>query len=151
MTVTDCAVWADPSLNIGDPALVKGSLTNEELAEYKAIVQRKLERIVDTMKTSPDDIPVVLVGGGAIIAPDRLKGASRVIRPQWSQVANAIGAAMARVSAVVDTVRSTEEKLPQRLLDEISAEAIEKAIEAGAARESVSIAEQETLPLQVLP
>lgn len=140
---------ADPSLDIGNRELVKGALTEDELAEFKATVQRKLERIVDTMKTSPGDIPVVLVGGGAVVAPVQLKGASKVLRPEWSQVANAIGAAIARVSAVVDTVRSTEGKTTQQLLDEICEEAVEKTVAAGAARDTVKVVEMETLPLQV--
>jgi N-methylhydantoinase A/oxoprolinase/acetone carboxylase beta subunit len=149
LTATDCAVCADPSLNIGNPELVKGLLTEHELVEFKAVVQSKLERIVDTMKTSPADLPVVLVGGGAIIAPVHLKGASKVLKPQWSQVANAIGAAIARVSAVVDTIRSTEKSTTQQLLAEICEDALDKAVAAGATRESVKIVEKETMPLQV--
>src|SRR5690606_5262816 len=95
------------------------------------------------------DLPVVLVGGGAIIATTQLKGASKVLKPQWSQVANAIGAAIARVSAVVDTIRSTESKTTHQLLEEICEEALEKTVTAGATRESVKIVEKETLPLQV--
>jgi hypothetical protein len=100
------------------------------------------------MKTSPDDLPVLLVGGGAVIAPDELKGASRVIKPEWSGVANAIGAAMARVSAVIDTVKSTEKKATKEILTEIEEEAKQKTVEAGALAESVEIVEVETLPLQ---
>ncbi|KAK4239421.1 hypothetical protein C8A03DRAFT_14196 [Achaetomium macrosporum] len=150
LTATDCAVCADPSLNIGNPELVKGMLTEQEVAEFKAVVQSKLERIVDTMKTSPADLPVVLVGGGAIIAPAQLKGASKVLKPRWSQVANAIGAAIARVSAVVDTIRSTEKSTAQQLLAEICEDAVEKAVAAGAARGSVKIVEKETIPLQYI-
>ncbi|KAH6854064.1 hypothetical protein B0I37DRAFT_360976 [Chaetomium sp. MPI-CAGE-AT-0009] len=148
LTATDCAVCADPALNIGNPELVKGILTEDELAEFKDVVQHKLERIVDTMKTSPADLPVVLVGGGAIIAPTQLKGASKVLRPKWSQVANAIGAAMARVSAVVDTIRSTEKRTTQLWLEEICKEAVERTVAAGATKESVTVVEMETLPLQ---
>ncbi|KAK3300667.1 uncharacterized protein B0H64DRAFT_316024 [Chaetomium fimeti] len=148
LTATDCAMCADPTLDIGNTELVKGILTEQELAEFKGVVQHKLERIIDTMKTSPADLPVVLVGGGAIIAPTQLKGASKVLRPKWSQVANAIGAAMARVSAVVDTIRSTEKKTTQQWLDDICKEAVEKTVAAGAARESVAVVEMETLPLQ---
>ncbi|KAK4226812.1 hypothetical protein QBC38DRAFT_479410 [Podospora fimiseda] len=148
LTTTDCATLAEPSLNIGDNNLVKGALTEEETAQFKAIVQEKLEKIVDTMKTSPEDLSVVLVGGGAIIAPNQLKGASKVLKPKWSEVANAIGAAIARVSAVVDTIRSTETQTTPQLLEEISKEVVDKTVEAGASRDSVKVVEIETLPLQ---
>ncbi|KAK4167152.1 hypothetical protein QBC43DRAFT_256224 [Cladorrhinum sp. PSN259] len=148
LTATDCAALLDPTLNIGNLDLVKGVLTEKEAAQFKATVQQKLEKIVDTMKTSPEDLPVVLVGGGAIIAPDQIKGASKVLKPKWSQVANAIGAAIARVSAVVDTIRSTETQTTQQLLEEISKEAVEKTVEAGALRDTVKVVEIETLPLQ---
>jgi N-methylhydantoinase A/oxoprolinase/acetone carboxylase beta subunit len=149
LTATDCAVCADPTLEIGNPELVKGILTEQELAEFKDVIRHKLERIIDTMKTSPADLPVVLVGGGAIIAPIELKGASKVLRPKWSQVANAIGAAMARVSAVVDTIRSTEKKGTEAIVAEVCQEAKERTIAAGAKSESVKIIEIDTLPLQV--
>jgi hypothetical protein len=99
------------------------------------------------MKTSPEDLPVLLVGGGAVIAPNELRGASRVIKPRWSGVANAIGAAMARVSAVIDTVKSTEKTSAKELQAEIEQEAKRKTVEAGASAESVDIVEVESLPL----
>lgn len=150
LTATDCSVCADPGLQIGNRELVVGVLDTDQLAEFKSAVRHKLEKIIDTMKTSPDDLPVLLVGGGAVIAPDQLSGASKVLKPRWSEVANAIGAAMAGVSAVVDTVKDTERKTTTELLDEIKLEAVEKAVEAGAARESVRIVEVDTLPLQYI-
>lgn len=149
LTATDGAVLVNPDLKIGNPELAKGAMTPAELEEFKAIIKHKLEKIIDTMKTSAADLPVILVGGGSILAPDTLKGASKVIKPQYSGVANAIGAATARVSAVIDTVRSTELKTSQQILEEISKEAIEKTIKAGALPDSVKVVEQEALPLQV--
>lgn len=151
LTATDCSVCADPRLQIGNRELVaRAALNADELAEFKRVVKHKLEKIIDTMKTSPDDLPVLLVGGGAVIAPDQLSGASKVLKPRWSEVANAIGAAMAGVSAVVDTVKDTEGKTTAQLLEEIKHEAIAKAVEAGAAPESVRIVEVDTLPLQYI-
>ncbi|KAI0409685.1 hydantoinase [Xylaria palmicola] len=147
LTATDCTVLSNGSLDIGNRELVKGALSEESLAKFKAVVQHKLEGIIDTMKTSPGDIPVLLVGGGAVIAPGELKGASRVLKPKWASVANAIGAAIARASAVVDTVRSTESKTTQELLEDLSHDAIEKAVVAGASRPTVEIVEMDTLPL----
>ncbi|KAH6638348.1 hypothetical protein C7974DRAFT_333408 [Boeremia exigua] len=147
-TATDYTVAGSLEVTIGKPEHVRGKLDESEIAEFKEETKAMLERIVDTMKTSPEDVPVLLVGGGAVVAPDRLKGASRVIKPRWSGIANAIGAAMARVSAVVDTVKSTEKQSEKELLVEISAEAKRRTIEAGALADSVNIVEIEALPLQ---
>lgn len=150
LTTTDCTVMADPAnVAIGNSDLVKGRLTDDELAVFRQIVKQKIERVIDNMKTSPEDVPVLLVGGGAVIAPDTLKGASRVIKPRWSSVANAIGAAIARVSAVVDTVKSTEGTTMTDLLKQIAEDAVARTVAAGADPSTVKIAEMETLPLQV--
>lgn len=150
LTTTDATVLARPDVNIGNSSLVQGKLTGDELSETTAIIKQKLEKVIDMMKTSPEDLPVLLVGGGAVISPDELKGASKVLKPRYSGVANAIGAAMARVSAVVDTVKSTETKSTKVLLEEISAEVTEKTVAAGALRDSVKAVEMETLPLQYI-
>ncbi|KAI3328960.1 hydantoinase [Xylariaceae sp. AK1471] len=147
LTATDCTVLSDENLKIGIRELAKGVLSDEIVAKFTAVVKHKLEKIIDTMKTSPADLPVLLVGGGAVIAPDELKGASRVLKPKWSGVANAIGAAIARVSAVIDTVESTETKTTKQLLDGICVDAIEKTVAAGASRSTVKIVEMDTLPL----
>lgn len=147
-TTTDYTVAGNTSVDIGDRSKVQ-HLTNDGISSFKAEVKKMLEKAVDNMKTSPEDLPVLLVGGGAVIAPDELAGASRVIKPEYSGVANAIGAAIARVSAVVDTVKSTETKSVATLVEEISKEAVQRAIESGAAQDSVKIVEVETLPLPV--
>jgi N-methylhydantoinase A/oxoprolinase/acetone carboxylase beta subunit len=149
-TTTDYTVATDEDIVVGNPAHVRGIVPADHILEFQQLVKTMLEKVVDTMKTSPEDIPVLLVGGGAIIAPDELKGASKVLKPKWSGVANAIGAAIARVSAVIDTVESTESKTIDELFQEVSLRVIEKAVEGGAARESVQIVEMESLPLQVM-
>ncbi|KAK6069987.1 hydantoinase protein [Seiridium cupressi] len=149
-TTTDYTVLGNPELQIGDHSLIKAGTLDSHLNAFKATVQSTIERIIDTMKTSPADIPVVLVGGGAIIAPDTLKGASRVIKPQWSGVANAIGAATARVSGTVDSIESTESKSISQVIEELSKRAVNRAVENGALRETVTIAEVESLALQYI-
>ncbi|KNG44734.1 hydantoinase protein [Stemphylium lycopersici] len=149
-TATDYTVLADQNLMIGEPTNLIGSDIANNLREYKLKVKAMLERIIDTMKTSPDDIPVVLVGGGAVIAPDSLSGASKVVKPMWADVANAIGAATARVSGVVDSVESTETKTKAQVMEVLSKRAVDKAVTNGALRETVTIAEMESYPLQYI-
>ena len=149
LTATDCAVLANPDLEIGNRSLVEGAVRSEEVKMFEAAVARKLDTVVDRMKTSPGDLPVILVGGGAVITPDKLAGATRVIKPRWSEVANAVGTAIARVSATVDTVKSTESLSSEQVLFELKKEAIEKTVRAGAEPSSVKIAEVDVLPLSV--
>ncbi|KAK8081653.1 hydantoin utilization protein A [Apiospora saccharicola] len=149
-TATDYTVLDQPTLGIGDLSLLQNNAgLAEGVPEFKATVKAMLERIIDTMKTSPSDIPVVLVGGGAVIAPDNLVGASRVIKSNWSGVANAIGAATARVSGV-DSITSTESRTVAQVIEEASRSAIDKAVANGAARQTVAIAEVESFPLQYI-
>ncbi|KAK0658398.1 Hydantoin utilization protein A [Lasiodiplodia hormozganensis] len=150
-TATDYTLACNPTLTIsGAPAThtasTRAAIPAADAAAFAAVVQRKLEAVVDTMKTSPADLPVVLVAGGAVIAPETLKGASRVVKPRYAGVANAVGAAMAGVSAVVDTVRSTAKKSVQEWKEELEREAVEKAVRAGARREGCRIAESDELP-----
>ncbi|KAJ3853829.1 Hydantoinase/oxoprolinase-domain-containing protein [Lentinula lateritia] len=126
----------------------------ELLTAYQTTAKRKLEEVIDRMKTSAENVPVLLVGGGAIIIQSHsndgkvtLKGASKVITPEYAGVANAIGAAMARVSGMVDTVLNTEGRTTQSVLQEVSKTAIERTVTAGAVRDTVEIAEMDAIPI----
>lgn len=56
---------------------------------------------------------------------------------------------MARVSAVVDTVKSTESKPAREVLDEVCQDAVERTVTAGALRVTVKIVEKDSFPLPV--
>ena len=64
-------------------------------------------------------------------------------------MANAIGAATARVSGIIDTIESTESKTSAQVIELISKIAIQKAVENGAKLETVQVVEMDHLPLQV--
>ncbi|KAJ0368729.1 hypothetical protein COL26b_010758 [Colletotrichum chrysophilum] len=145
-TTTDVAVAAGKAV-VGATDKVKSlevSFVEEAISRIKAL----LEGAVDVIKTSPDPVPVLLVGGGAILSPDSLKGASKLIRPPFHDVANAVGAAIARVCGAVDIVQGTTHQTEGQAIDNAKKIAIERAIAAGAIPESIKIAEVETMPLQ---
>ncbi|CAM4132014.1 hydantoinase/oxoprolinase family protein [Lederbergia lenta] len=110
-----------------------------------------IEKAIDRMKTSAEDLPVVLVGGGASLIPTTLKGASRVIRPEHAQVANAIGAALGDISGTVERIYSLENQSYQEVMEEAKAEAIEEAVNAGADPDKVEIILLEDFALAYLP
>jgi len=132
---------------VGDISKVSGRFSEECILSYRVEIDRLLEKIVDRIKTSPEDIPVLLVGGGSLISPCSIKGVSRIIRPPFHEVANAVGAALAKVSAVIDTVVSTDKVPLADVLEQLSRNVIDNAVTNGAIRETIEIAEIDSFPL----
>ena len=93
----------------------------------------------------------MLVGGGSVLVRRALAGIARVDRPALAGVANAIGAAIAQVGGEVDQVYYYEKTGRDAALVDARQRAIELAIDAGAARDQVTIIDQEELPLAYVP
>ena len=149
LTATDLAVAAGLA-EIGDRARVR-HLEDGVAAGGLAVVERRIAEAVDRMKTSPEPIPVVVVGGGSILLRDDLSGASELVKPEHFAVANAIGAAIAQVGGEVDRIFSLDRLSREQALEQAKHEATEKAAEAGASEESVHIVDVEEVPLAYLP
>lgn len=96
VTATDVAVAAGIG-SVGPYPEKASAITASKVAAAQARMKVMLEETLDSMKTSPDEIPAYLVGGGAFLAPDELKGISEVLKLPHAGVANAIGAAIAQV------------------------------------------------------
>jgi N-methylhydantoinase A/oxoprolinase/acetone carboxylase beta subunit len=149
LTASDLAV-AGGRASFGDPAAVAG-LDAGLVQRGLAVAERMLAETVDRMKTSPDPIPVVVVGGGSVLLGDSLPGASRLIRPDHFAVANAIGAAIAQVGGEVERVFSLDQLTRDAALDQAKSEAVDKAVAAGATASSVRIVDVEDVPLPYIP
>ncbi|KAF7560975.1 hypothetical protein G7046_g3183 [Stylonectria norvegica] len=149
LTATDIAVAVGVNIEnpIGDASLVR-EVDKETITKTQSVIKKEYERICDLIKTSPEPLPLILVGGGSIICPPELDGISTIIWPPYHDVANAVGAAMARVSATVDTVQNASNQTIAEAMQKATAIAIERVIAAGARPETVTITEQESLPLQ---
>jgi N-methylhydantoinase A/oxoprolinase/acetone carboxylase beta subunit len=146
LTATDIAVKLKMA-EVGDAGKV--AHISEELAKKAmARIVEMVEDNIDAMKISNDDVDVVLVGGGSILLPETLKGASKIHKPEHFSVANAIGSAISKVSGTYEKLVSYDETPREKALEIARKEAIEMAVQSGAVRETVEIIDVEDTPLQ---
>ena len=148
LTLTDIAVAAG-ILSLGDSSRV-AELTSDFVGYAVEELHLKLEDAIDRMKTSMNDVPVILVGGGSALVCRPLRGSSDLIVPQNAGVANAIGAAIAQVSGEVDKVYAYERVGRDAALAEARNAAMVNARAAGA-EENVRVIDVEEIPLAYVP
>ncbi|MFC4558352.1 hydantoinase/oxoprolinase N-terminal domain-containing protein [Virgibacillus kekensis] len=110
-----------------------------------------VEEALDKMKTSAEDTPVILVGGGSILIPNKLKGASEVIKPNNFGVANAIGSAISQVSGQIEKIYKMDELGREKTIETAKELARQEAITAGAEPGNLVIVDLEDVPLAYLP
>jgi N-methylhydantoinase A/oxoprolinase/acetone carboxylase beta subunit len=147
LTATDAAVAAG-IINIGDAKKAAGVPRTVAQAVLD-IVRVKLEDAIDRMKTEAGDVPLIAVGGGAFLVPDRLAGVSEVIRVTHGDCANAVGAAIAQISGETDQVY--REMTREAAIAAAEAQAVERAVMAGADRASLQTVDVEDMPIAYLP
>jgi N-methylhydantoinase A/oxoprolinase/acetone carboxylase beta subunit len=146
-TLTDAAAVGGRTA-LGRPRLAGPH--RELLTEALIRADTMLAEAIDRVKTARGDRPLIAVGGGSILIPDRIAGVSEVIRPEHFDAANAVGAAIAAVSGQVDRIFQVSAGGRKALLDEAREEAKERAIAAGADPGTVQIVELEEIPLAYL-
>ena len=104
---------------------------------------------IDRMKTEAADVPLIAVGGGAFLIPDKLAGVSQVIHVEHGDCANAVGAAIAQVSGECDQI--FKDLTRSEAISAAQGIANDRAVAAGAARATLTTIESEDMPLAYLP
>ncbi|MEM8981435.1 MAG: hydantoinase/oxoprolinase family protein [Pseudomonadota bacterium] len=145
LTASDVVVAAGAA-TIGDPTRVQ-SLSVDVIATAQQQIQGMLERGVETMKPSSDPLPVVLVGGGAILASETLAAAASIHRPDYANVANAIGAAIAQIGGESEQIVSYDKIDRDKALASVRQEAARVAIDAGVDAATLRVADVEETPI----
>lgn len=149
LTMTDIAVAAG-LLQLGDATKVAelpAALVEAALDRARAMLDDALDRV----RPSSRALPVVLVGGGAVLAARPLAAAASLHRPEHAAVANAVGAALAEVGGECERVFSLEQIDREAARAEAEREAVARAVAAGADAGDVRIADVEELPLTYMP
>jgi len=147
LTATDAAVAAG-IVEIGDAKKAAGVPRDVARAVLDA-AKAKLEDAIDRMKTEAGDVPLIAVGGGAFLVPDQLAGVSEVIRVEHGDCANAVGAAIAQISGETDQVY--REMSRDDAIAAAEAQAVARAVAAGADRATLQTVDVEDMPLAYLP
>ncbi|XP_059156929.1 uncharacterized protein LOC131941616 [Physella acuta] len=126
LTATDIAV-ASGLARLGSFENVKD--LNPDLVRLATDeIHRLVEDAIDKIKLSKEELPVIIVGGGSVLI-DRtrnLKGTTQLIVPEHFGVANAIGAALSKVSATFNNVVN--------LMDYIDASQMERCVQEEVAK-----------------
>lgn len=149
MTATDIAVRCGLT-DLGDAERTAG-IPQEVADKALAVMRAMVEDSVDSMKVSNADADLILVGGGSVILPEDIPGASSVLKPEHFGCANAIGSAISKVSGTYEKLVDYDEIPRDQALENARAAAVDAAVEAGAVRDTVEIIEMEDVPLAYYP
>jgi N-methylhydantoinase A/oxoprolinase/acetone carboxylase beta subunit len=149
-TLTDAAVLARRAEVGGQDPARAGRKLRELLAAALPVADARIVEAVDQVGLGKTDRPLVAVGGGAFLIPDKVPGVTEVLRPDRGDVANAVGAAIALVSGRWDTIAPAGDGR-RKAIDEACEMARRRAVQAGAAPDAVEIVELSEIPLSYLP
>jgi N-methylhydantoinase A/oxoprolinase/acetone carboxylase beta subunit len=141
LTATDIVV-AEGSAEIGDASRV-ADLDERVVATARKRITKMLNLGIEKMKPSSDPLPVVLVGGGAILATEKLDTASEMLRPEHAGVANAIGAAIAQIGGETERLVSYDKTTRDEAIKAVTADATRLAVTAGADSSTIRVADVE--------
>ncbi|KAF2160900.1 hypothetical protein M409DRAFT_37650 [Zasmidium cellare ATCC 36951] len=148
LTAMDVAIAAGaPNIRGGDVSRLQ-QIPQSTIFQAQQAMRKSLEAVVESVKTSPGDLQMLIVGGGSLLAPAELSGVSQIIRPDFHDVANAIGAATAKISVTLDTIETASAEGVAACLQKVKQLSLEKLRSKGVLPGTEEIVEVLTLPLQ---
>lgn len=143
MTLSDVAVECGRAEFGTTPPTIDDGLAERVLAD----VDEMVADAVDRMKLSRSPQPVIAVGGGSVLVPPTIPGASEVVRPDHFDVANAIGAAIASISADIDQLFPLDGASREDVIGAAKVMAIDAAVALGAEPGSTEVVSLEELTM----
>ena len=150
LTATDVAARTNPDLEIGDSQGIR-HIPFKLAAAIENKIHRLCETAMDSMKTSAGPVPVILVGGGHILIKHPLAGCSKLIRPEYASVANAIGAAISQVGGEIDHIYSYAKLSREKALADARQNVIDRVVQAGGNQETLRFIDIDETALNYLP
>ncbi len=145
LTATDI-VAASGEISIGDSNKVK-SIPKTTIQTATKTMHNILDQNIEMMKPGGKDMPVILVGGGAVLVTQGLKAASTLHRPENAGVANAIGAAIAQIGAEAERMVSYRDTPRADAITMVTNAATDRAAKAGANVQSIKSVDIEEIAI----
>lgn len=147
LTLTDCA------LKLGYARGLHASMLDIGLSSLDAqrvfdVVKAKIVPLITKMKGQYKNVPIILVGGGAALFPEKFFGDTEIV-PKYASVANAYGAACAQISATIDSVICMDNRDHELALMSENAQA--QAVAQGALAHTVRIVQKDIIPYSYVP
>ncbi|KAF2138170.1 uncharacterized protein K452DRAFT_234708 [Aplosporella prunicola CBS 121167] len=156
---TEALVFGGPTLTMTDIAVASGdaelgdrNFTTTVPREVVELASKKTKKMIETvierMRVSAAPVHVLLVGGGSLLVSSSLEGVAKVTKPVHHDAANAVGAAIAKVSGDVDVIEILEGADEKAVVTSACQKAASEAIRKGADPQDVKIVEVNKIPLQ---
>lgn len=114
-------------------------------------VRERVDRTIDEMKTTPDAVPAVTVGGGSTVVPEAFAGTSTTHHPEHFEVAGAVGATLAEIAAYAENVIDMERTDREDGIEETTELAKQNAVRNGAVYETIEVIDIEEIPFTYMP
>ena len=143
-TLTDAADLAGASPVAGRTLGDLPGPTRDALGRALRAAHDRIESAVERMSLGRG-LPLVVVGGGGFLVPDRVVGATDVVRPAQGDVANAVGAAIALAGGRADELCDYADRAAA--IESASKAATGRAIQAGADPLRVEVVEVLEIPV----
>lgn len=147
LTLIDCA------LKLGYAQELRPLTTEIELSKADAqrvfdYAKTKIVPLIAKIKGPNKNLPVVLVGGGAALFPEKFFSDVEIV-PRYCSVANAYGAACAQIAATVDSVICMDNR--DRDIALMTEDVMEQTIKRGAVASTVSVVQKDIIPYSYVP
>ncbi|KAH6668150.1 hydantoinase [Plectosphaerella plurivora] len=146
LTTTDIVVAAGKA-DLGDRRLLE-NVPQETIDAARKRITRMIEDVVEQMKVSAAPVHLLLVGGGAMLVTEDLAGVDRCIQPVHQGAANAVGAAIGKVSGEIDIIEILEGRDEKEVVAAACRRAIDLAVAKGASPSDVRVVEVNKIPVQ---
>ena len=142
MTLTDVAV-AKQFITIPQANNTQPNISDETANFVINYVENKILQLYAQIAGKHKNLPIVLIGGGAQLFQNSAF-AKKVLIPKLAPIANALGAALAQISGTIDTIVPLQDR--KKTLLELTKQAKQQAIKAGALADTLKVIEQQIIP-----